>query len=151
MPSFYAWTCPLFLTAETVGAEKSGACSFPCLPKGTGGIACRSSSGPSGAERLLWLGTAPASVRPNLHARGFARMIAPVRTVKNILSTKYVNVPEKGTVQLSYCQATLLLPYFGTGLSCTGKKPILVRHKFRRVALCQCSHICKTFFRKDKG
>lgn len=36
-PSFYAQTRPLFLPAETVVSEKSGVCSFPCLPKGMGG------------------------------------------------------------------------------------------------------------------
>lgn len=48
-------------------------------------------SRPSGAGRLLLLGTAPASVRPDLHARGSTGTIAPVRTVEKYLVHKVCN------------------------------------------------------------
>lgn len=123
------------------------------LPKGMGGTACLSPPGPSGAERLLLLGTAPVSVRPDLHIRGFTRTIVPVRTVKKYLAHKVRNFTRKRpSIAVILARNPFAdLPYFVSELSCTGRKALLARSKFRRVALCQCSHVCETFFSRDKG
>lgn len=110
--------------------------------------ACLSSSGSREVERLLLLSTAPASVRPHLHTRGFTRT-----TLKKYLVHKECNFTRKqpSIAVILAGNSFADLPYFVSGLSCTDKKTLLVRSKFMRVALCQCSHICETFFSRDKG
>lgn len=92
-PSYYGCARPLFLPVETAVSEP---CSFPCFPNGMRSTACLSSSGTREVEKLLLFSTAPASVKPHLHAeREWLHQSGPW---KSILSRKHPTLPEHGPV-----------------------------------------------------
>lgn len=125
---------------------------------------------PSLASQKEWKHCLPFLVRPWLSRDAAARhcpasvktQCAPeaslewwylVRTVKKYLVHKVCSFTRKRprTAVIVAGNPFADLPHFVSGLSCTGKNTLLVRSKFRRAALCQCSHICKTSFNRDKG
>lgn len=94
---------------------------------------------PQETEEICYYSVQPlASARPHRHTRGFTRMIAPVPAVKQYLVHEVCNFPRKcpSIAVILAGSSSADLPDSISGLSCTGKSPLLVRSKFRRVILC---------------